>query len=89
MFTHCRGHNRMKPASSSIPKRPVSVRLDAQLAAEFRAFVRDEMGAPLYLTVASFIDGALRAHLIAMRRVRDEAHATMVRERGLPARPIR
>jgi hypothetical protein len=51
----------------------MTLRLDATLAAELRAFVKDNAGRPLYLHLSSFANEALAQHLAAMRRKAEEA----------------
>ncbi len=49
-------------------KTNLSVRVRADLAARLRTFVRDNAGKPLYLTLASFCEDAIEAHLRSMER---------------------
>lgn len=46
----------------------LSVRVRADVAERVREFVRDNAGKPLYLTLATFIEGAVEAHLTALGR---------------------
>jgi hypothetical protein len=45
-----------------------SVRLDASLAARVREFVDDNKGRPLRLTLATFTEAALLAHMARLER---------------------
>ena len=49
------------------PKVSIALRVSPDLAAEVRAFVRDYAGSPLYLSLSSFSEEALRRHLDALR----------------------
>lgn len=46
----------------------LSVRVRADVADRAREFVRDNAGKPLYLTLASFVEGAVDAHIAALSR---------------------
>ncbi len=50
------------------PRSKVSIapRISPELASELRTFIRDFAGAPLYLTLSSFAEGAFRRHLDAL-----------------------
>ncbi len=48
------------------------MRLDAALVAEMREFVRDQAGKPLYLNPSAFIEGAITAHLVTLKRRLEE-----------------
>lgn len=50
------------------PKKPITLRLDAELVEEMRKFVKDYAGIPLYLTAASFVEQAITEHLVTLRR---------------------
>lgn len=56
---------------ASVPRSPssrvaVSLRLDPVLAERVREFVRDHAGKPAFLTMSSFAEAALEAHLAAL-----------------------
>jgi hypothetical protein len=46
----------------------ISVRVDADLAESVRRFVKDQAGKPLFTTLSSFCEDAMRAHLAALER---------------------
>lgn len=51
----------------------MSARVRRDLLERMRVFVRDHAGKPLYLDTASFVEGAIEAHLDACeRRLMDE-----------------
>ena len=56
------------PVNRRPPTSQLSARIDAALAAEFRAFIRDQRGAPLYESTASFLKAAITAQLAVVRQ---------------------
>lgn len=47
---------------------PIAIRLDRELAARVKAFVRDHAGRPLFLSMSSFAEAAFEAHLKTLAR---------------------
>ena len=45
------------------PRLTMSIRVDADLARRVKEFVRHEAGHPLFLSLATFAEGAFAAHL--------------------------
>lgn len=52
---------------ASTPRVALTARVRADLAEEVRAFVRDQAGRPLYLTLSSFAEEAFARHLAHVR----------------------
>jgi hypothetical protein len=50
------------------PRKNIGARIRADLADELRSFVRDNAGKPLFLTVTSFLEDAITAHLEQCQR---------------------
>jgi hypothetical protein len=65
------------PASRRPGRTTLSARVRRDLLERMRVFVRDHAGKPLYLDTASFVEGAIEAHLEACeRKIMDEAAPT-------------
>lgn len=58
--------SKSKPAKKS--KVNITIRIDEELANEFRETVRDLAGKPLYLTQSSFLSAAIQDYLKTVRK---------------------
>jgi len=71
------------PRPRSDRKKAITLRLNAELVDDFRAFCRDYAGKPLYLSPASFVEAAITLHLATLRRrVEQSDTASICRERN-------
>jgi predicted DNA-binding protein len=52
-------------------KRPFCVRIPPETVERLKAFVRDNAGKPLYLTVNAFVDEAIKRHIDHVQRQLD------------------
>ena len=79
------GPARLDPMPSPRSSRTtLSVRVNAELAARVRAFVRDNAGKPLYLTLAGFVEQAVEAHIQATARALEAAEHAAQAAGGKP-----
>ena len=60
--------NPLMPSRGKAQKVSVTVRIDAAVAREAREFVRDQMGAPLYMRLNTLVQDALVERIAALRK---------------------